>query len=95
MFLIFCFFNPFTASGCKISGLKGARTHLKNSLFSGPVTSPFSAMRFDENPLQSQCKKENKKAEGFQISHFYWSFSSDIMAVKGLTNTEVVAPRIL
>ena len=26
-----------------------------------------------------------KKAEGFQILHFYWSFSNDIMAVKGLT----------
>ena len=26
-----------------------------------------------------------KKAEGFQILHFYWLFSNDIMAVKGLT----------
>jgi len=22
----------------------------------------------------ASAKKENKKAEGFQISHFYWSF---------------------
>ena len=40
-------------------------------------------MRFDENPLGDSAKTEDKKAEGFQILHFYWSFSSDIMAVKG------------
>ena len=27
---------------------------------------------------------EDKKAKGFQISHFHWSFSSDITEVKGL-----------
>ena len=63
-------FNPFTAPACKISGLKDARTHLKNSIFSGPIASPFSVMRFGENPLQGQCEKENKKAERFQILHF-------------------------
>ena len=41
-------------------------------------------MCFDENPLTCQCEKEDEKAEGFQMSHFYWSFSSDIMAIKGL-----------
>ena len=47
--------------------------------------STFSAVRFDENPLTCQCKKkEDKKAQLFQISHFYWLFSSSIMAVKGL-----------
>ena len=25
------------------------------------------------------------KAQGFQISYFYWLFSSDVMTVKGLT----------
>ena len=39
-------------------------------------------MRLGENAFTFQCKKEDK--EGFQISHCYWSFSSDIMAVKGL-----------
>ena len=29
-----------------------------------------------------RCEKEDKKAEGFQIWNFYWSFSSAIMAVK-------------
>ena len=47
-------------------------------------TSTFNAMRLDENPFTRQCKKEDKKAEGFQISHFYWLFLSDIVAVKGL-----------
>ena len=32
----------------------------------------------------SAKKEENKKAEGLQISHFYWSFSRDNVAVKGL-----------
>ena len=41
-------------------------------------------MRFDENPFTYQSEKEDRKAEEFQISHFYWSFSSDVMAVKGL-----------
>jgi len=41
-------------------------------------------MRFDEIPFTCLCEKEDKKALGFQISHFYGSFSNDIMAVKGL-----------
>ena len=39
---------------------------------------------FDENLFTCQCDKEKKKAQGFQILHFQWPFSSDIMAVKGL-----------
>ena len=62
--------NPFTAPACKISGLKDARTHLKNRIFSGPLTSPFSAVHFDGNPLQSPCGKEKKKAETFKFSPF-------------------------
>ena len=41
-------------------------------------------MHFYENPFTCECGKENKKLKGFQISHIYWSFSSGIMAVKGL-----------
>ena len=44
----------------------------------------FNAMHFDEDPFTCQCEKEDKKAYGLQILHFYWSFSSDLMAVKGL-----------
>ena len=31
-----------------------------------------------------QCKEDDKKAYAFQISHFYWKFPSDLVAVKGL-----------
>ena len=44
-------------------------------------------MLFDDNLFKCQRekkKKKEKKAAGLQISHFYWSFSSDIMAVEGL-----------
>ena len=43
-------------------------------------------MRLDENPFTCQREKENRKAQGFQISHNYWSLSCDIMAVKGLNH---------
>ena len=39
----------------------------------------------------ANAKKKTKKAEGFQISHFYWSFSSDIMAAKELTSRLEIA----
>ena len=55
-----------------------------NSIFSGPVTSAFSAKRIDENPFTCYCEKDVKTAQRFQISQFYWLFSNDIMAVKGL-----------
>ena len=29
-------------------------------------------------------RKRRKKTQGFQISHLYWWFSNDIVAVKGL-----------
>ena len=41
-------------------------------------------MRFDKSPFTCQREKEDKKATGFQISQFYWSFSSDITAAKGI-----------
>ena len=41
----------------------------------------FSAMHFAENVLTCQNEKENK---WFQMLYFHWSFSNDIMVVKGL-----------
>ena len=41
-------------------------------------------MRFDKNSFACWCEKEDEKASGSEIWHFYWPFSSDIMAVKGL-----------
>ena len=44
-------------------------------------------MCFDKSHFTCQCEKkvEKEEASGFKSSHFYWSFSSDIKAVKGLT----------
>ena len=55
-------------------------------------TSTFTAMRSDEKPFTCQCEKENKK--GLRVSDFtfYWSFSSDVMAVKGLINPAGLLP---
>ena len=55
-----------------------------NGILSGPIASTFNAIPFDKSPSTCQRKKEHRKALGFQILHFDWSFSSDIMAVKGL-----------
>ena len=67
--------NPLTAPSCKISYLKDARKRLKKQyIFRSYNKSLFSAMRFDENLFTCQGEKVNKKAEGFRISHFYWSF---------------------
>ena len=43
-------------------------------------------MRMLSKASAKKKKKKKKKAEGFNLLHFYWSFSSDIMAVTGLTN---------
>ena len=77
-------FNPFTAPTWKVSVLNDARTDSPaNRIFSGPITSIFNAMCFDEIPFACQCEKEDKKGYWFQISHFYGWFSNEIMAVKG------------
>jgi len=85
--------NPVTAPACQISGLKSACTCRQcvcsiagpvcyNKLLSYPVLYILTKII-----SQTQtCKKENKteKGLGSQTWHFYWSFSSDIMAVKWL-----------
>ena len=83
----FHFFNSFTAPACKIPGLKMHRHTCKQYVFQsyGYNTSTFNAMSLDENPFTCQCEKDGKNAKGFQISQFYWWCSSDIMAVKGLS----------
>ena len=39
-----------------------------------------------KNTHKKQTPKHSK-AEGFHILHFYWSFSSDVMAVKRLNES--------
>ena len=49
-------------------------------------------MFFDENPFTYQCKKGQKGLSGpVQIFHFNWSFSSDVIAVRGLTSDGAAA----
>ena len=57
-------------------------------MFSGPVISALNALRFCDYPFTCHYNIENKNAEGFKIPHCRWSFSSDIMAVKGLRQKE-------
>ena len=67
-----------------------------DGVFSGPITATFTANRCDESPFTGQCEREDKKAYGFQISHFYGSFRSDMMALKGLMGTRgPAASRVL
>ena len=72
--------NPFTAK----FPAERCRDEPANSIFSGPVTSTFNVRRCDESPFTCQREKEDKKAQRFPMSHFYWSFSNNIVAVKGL-----------
>ena len=37
------------------------------------------------NSIHMPARKRKQKSVGFQISRFYWPFSSDIMTVKGLS----------
>ena len=59
-----------------------------NCVFSTPVTSPFNAMCFNENPFTSQCEIEDRSSYGFQILRFCSSFSTNIMAVMGLIDCD-------
>ena len=80
--------TPSLPPACTISGLNDAGTCLQaNSIFSGPITSIFNSMLFDGDPFAYHCNNNNKKVYGFQISHFYGSFSNDTTAMKGLIVT--------
>ena len=59
-------------------------TPTKQYIFRLYNKSAFNVMRLDESLFRCQCAKERKKAVRFQISHFYCSFSSYLVAVKGL-----------
>ena len=56
--------NPFTAATCTDAPA--------NSIFSGPITNIFNAVRFDEDPFTCRCEKEDKKAEGFLNFALLW-----------------------
>ena len=73
-------FDPFTAPACQISGLKDAWTHLQTVYFRS-YTVYFQCDVFQWKSFHVPVWKSSQR---FQILHFDWLFSSDIMAVKGL-----------
>ena len=79
-----CWLTPSPPQPVKFPGWKMQRRALQTVSFQSYNTSTFNAMRFDETPLTCQCENGDKKVSKLQILHFYWSFSSDVMAVKGL-----------
>ena len=69
-----CVFNPFIAPACKISGLKNTHGGVQTVHFRGSVTHLLSILCVLIEILSRIYAKKKKKDEGFQISHFYWSF---------------------
>ena len=67
--------NSFTASACNISRLKDAWTHLKNYIFSGPITHLLS-VRCVLMKILSKASFQKRKEKSLRVSnfHFYWSF---------------------
>ena len=59
-----------------------------NSTFSSSITHLLSVL-FVLIETLSHTNAKKKKNEGFQTSHFYWSFSSDIVAVSERFNSDV------
>ena len=60
--------------------------------FAGPVAHlllmPRGLMKIlspasEKEEEEEEKRKEKKKAYGYHISHFYWSFLSDVMASTG------------
>ena len=67
-----------------------------NSIFSRSYNqSTFSSVRFDPSTCNAKNKNKTKNASEFEISLFYWSFSSDIMAVKRLTANQYFTDSVL
>ena len=61
-------FHPFTTPACKISGVKDARTRLKNSIVSGLITNLFSVLCVWMKILSQASAK--KKAKSLRVSNF-------------------------
>ena len=78
-----CFFNPFTAQACIISGLKCPHTCLQTVYFPVLCLTNLFLILFWHKSFQ-MVKREWKKTYGFHILHYYRSFSNDIVTVKGL-----------
>ena len=82
----FYYFNltPSLPQPLKLPGWKMHGRAYGEYIFWSHNTSTFNAVLFDNNPFTCHCRQEDKKAWEFQILHFYWSFLSVIVTVKGL-----------
>lgn len=65
-----------------------------NSVFSGPMLSVLYIFMTTLSDASAKKPTKNRKGSGFQLSHFYLSFSSYIMAVKTETVYKSVHPDI-
>ena len=72
--------NPVTAPVCKISRLNDTWACLQCVYFPVIYATAFSMLC-----ILAHASAKTKMFEGFKLCSFYWSFSSDIVAVKGLT----------
>ena len=67
-------FNPFTAPACKISGLKNARTRLQIVFVPVPLHQlSVLGILMEIRLFACSCEQEDKTAERFKISRFYWA----------------------
>ena len=62
-----------------------------NSIFSGSITHLLCVLR--EALSHTNAKGKNNKNEGFQILHFYSSFSSDCRGSERVEDGRYVEPR--
>ena len=76
-------FNPLTATACNNFTGEKCWHATANSIFSCPITNHF---QYCASVLMEALSHANAKmlSKEIQISHFYWSFSSDTVAGKGL-----------
>ena len=72
-------FNPFTATACKVSGLKRAHIHAcKQYNWRSCNKSTFNTVHFDSSPFRCWMGVKHPVTYlpwWFQVWHFYWSFS--------------------
>ena len=92
--------NPFTAQDGKISGLTNARTPLRNSVCSGPITHLLSVLCVWMKILShASAEKKIKRLRTFILVFFKWYHGSDgvnsVVAWRGTVFNECCACRCL
>ena len=75
--------NPFTAPACEMA--KRCTDAPANSIFSATIRHLPSLYTFWWKSFHMPMRKRRQKVQNL---HFYWPFSSEIMAVKGLIRAE-------